>query len=718
MTKWTRRAGLALALVTPPVVGWPAVRWAIGPSVPPVSARSQQHLANVRILRDQFGVPHVFGHTDADAAFGLAYAHAEDDWPMIQGVLAASRGRLGMLKPGQQALSNDFYAAFVGVEAELQATWGDAPPELVAVFDAYAEGLNTYAAHHPDEVEPRLLPFEGKDVAAGFVHKLPYMMKMDKVMKALVEGERHVEAVVFPGSNAQAVHRTRSTDDVTRLNVNAHQPWKGPVTFYEAHVHSDEGWNMSGGLFPGSPFVLHGHNDHVGWAMTVNKPDGIDLYELEIEGDRYRWGDGWADLTSETAWLPYTTWWGTIPIPQTIRRSAHGPVFEKGPFPVAIKHSGEGQGIRAALQWYRMNKATSFEELQAALQTHAIPMFNITYASRDHIGFLYNGRIPERNDGFDWEELLPGSDPAALWTSMLPLDVHPAVVDPESGYVQACNSAPWLATVGPDAPTPTPALANAGIESVVTNRTHRTHELFADGAPISREAFLAMKWDPGTSDDSALHRKLLAPLRAATFEEPDAAEVQRRLLEWDGRFVEGSVGAALATLTWRPLVGPGDDVLPGYVLEDAVRNTARHLREHFGRLDVPLEEVQRLRRGDVDLPLVGGPDTLHCTYTDFDGAHLVGHTGDGYVMDVEFREGGVRSWSIHQYGAAPGRPESPHHTDQAHLFVKKRMKPVLRDEADIRGFLLAEYTPGEPWTPSTDDPFARLERAEHVAEGW
>lgn len=314
MKNWKRRIGAGGLVLALPAIAWPPARALLAPAPPPVTESATRHIENVRILRDAFGVPHVFGKTDEDAAFGLAYAHAEDDWPLLQGVLAASTGRLGLVKPGKQGLANDFYAAFVGVERELVATWDDTPEDLRAIFEAYAEGLNTYAAHHPDEVEARLLPFTGRDVAAGFVHKVPYMMKVDRVMKALVDGVEDVEGHVFPGSNAQAVHRDRSVEDVTYLNVNAHQPWKGPVTFYEAHVRSEEGWNMSGALFPGAPFVLHGHNDHVGWAMTVNKPDGIDLYDLEVDGDRYRFGDEWRTFESETVWLPYETWWGPCPI--------------------------------------------------------------------------------------------------------------------------------------------------------------------------------------------------------------------------------------------------------------------------------------------------------------------------------------------------------------------------------------------------------------------
>lgn len=714
MSTWKKGAAGAIVVVGLALVGWPLVRMATAPTPAAPSPAAKKHLENVRILRDKFGVPHVFGATDADAAFGLAFAHAEDDWKLIQGVMAASRGELGRHVPGNKALSNDYYAAFVDVRGEIDRTYGDASPELKAVFEGYAEGLNVYAYHHPDEANARLLPFTGRDVASAFVHKLPLMMKVDKVLGMLSEGEIDEGDVVFPGSNSQAVAREESADDVTRLNINTHQPWTGPVTFYEAHVKSAEGWNMSGALFPGAPFPLIGHNDHIGWALTVNMPDQTDLYALELEGDTYRFGDETRTLTSRSAWLPYETWWGTFWIPQTIRESVHGPVFEKGGDAIAVRTPAVGQGVRAAEEWYRMNKATNVEELRAALDLHAIPMFNVTYASRDHIGFVYNGRLPDRSPGHDYMQVLPGDDPTALWTDVLPLSENPQVHDPTTGWVQACNSSPYWATSGPEAPKETDALSRVGIETIVTNRTHRTHEILSEDVPMTRERFRAMKWDDGTSRRSNLWTKLIEPLADLSFDDPDALEVQRTLLAWDGQFAVDSVGAAMATLAWRPLNIRKNDVLPEWELKAAIQRTAKHLREHFGKLDVPLGDVQRLRRGTADLPLYGGPDVLHCTYGPLEGAHVVADDGDGYVMNVEFHEDGVRSWSIHQFGSAPGRPESPHHTDQAALFVQTEMKPVLRRETDIRKLLEADYVPGEDWKPHVGDVFETLKAAREI----
>jgi acyl-homoserine-lactone acylase len=270
----TSRRKLALGVIVAFLAVEPFVRRGLRPAAPPPSAATLARASRVRILRDRWGVPHVFGASDADTAFGLAYAHAEDDFPTIQAVLAAARGRLGLLMPGKTALLNDGYAALIDVEGELARHWPEVDPHLREVLDAYADGLQLYAFHHPDEADTRLLPFTGEDVARGFIHKLPLMLGVPAVIQALQADTPDPPAM--PGSNAHAVASWRSTDDVTRLNVNSHQPWAGPATWYEAQVHSDEGWDMAGGTFPLAPLILHGTSERLGWALTVNTADRVD----------------------------------------------------------------------------------------------------------------------------------------------------------------------------------------------------------------------------------------------------------------------------------------------------------------------------------------------------------------------------------------------------------------------------------------------------------
>ena len=294
--------------------------WRRPKPVPPTAA-ALEHARHVTITRDRYGVPHIVGDSDADAAFGLAYAHAEDDFPTIQDSLVAARGQLGRLLLSKDALINDYYVSLVRVHEQVEAGYESLEPTTQAVLQGYADGLNYYAAKHPTEGDTRFLPYEGRDVARGFAHKLPFMVGVVSALQKLMGGQvravgdvTDVLAAIAPpssrqapatalGSNGHAVHRSRSSDDVTRLNVNSHQPWEGPVTWYEAHIKSGQGWNTIGGVFPGSPLILHGHNEKLGWAHTVNAPDLVDVYRLTMHPEKplhYRYGDSWQPLTVKT----------------------------------------------------------------------------------------------------------------------------------------------------------------------------------------------------------------------------------------------------------------------------------------------------------------------------------------------------------------------------------------------------------------------------------
>ncbi|HEY7515222.1 MAG TPA: penicillin acylase family protein, partial [Vicinamibacteria bacterium] len=246
---------------------------------------------DVRILRDTWGVPHVYGKTDADAAYGLAWAHAEDDFETIQSRLLAARGRLAS-EVGSGGAPSDYVVALLRVRETVDAKYAtDLSSGTRAVCEAYAEAINRYAALHPGQALPALYPVTGKDVVAGFVQALPFFFDFDKVLQELMGDARvrpvsrkqattaaSTEATDGPrGSNTIAVAPSRSADGFTRLAVNSHQPWDGPFAWYEAHVRSEEGWDMAGGVFPGAPVILHGHNRDLGWAFVVNQPDLADV---------------------------------------------------------------------------------------------------------------------------------------------------------------------------------------------------------------------------------------------------------------------------------------------------------------------------------------------------------------------------------------------------------------------------------------------------------
>jgi acyl-homoserine-lactone acylase len=656
----------------------------------------------VRILRDTWGVPHVFGRTDPDVAYGLAWAHAEDDFQTIQGALLAARGRLATAL-GRAGAPNDYMVQLLRISDVVEAGYErDLSPETRALCEAYADGINHYAALHPDEAMAELYPARGRDLVAGFVHKTPLFFGLDKVLRGILDPASSPAPPATPtGSNTFAVAPARSADGFTRLAINSHQPWAGPVAWYEVHLHSETGWDAVGGVFPGSPVILHGHNRNLGWAHTVNKPDLIDVYALEMnpaDPNQYKFDGAWRALEVRTAAIPVKI---LGPLTWTAHRevlwSVHGPVV-RGPRGVfAIRIAGHGD-VRHIEQWYRMNKASSFDEWRDAMRMNALPMFNVGYADREgHIFYVYNARLPRRAEGYDWAGVVPGNTSRTLWTESLPFDSLPQVKDPPSGFVQNCNSSPFRTTVGEGNPDPAAYSPALGIETRMTNRSLRALELLGGDEQITREEFDQYKFDVTYSSASIVAANLRRLLAEPAPTDPRAREAVELLRGWDRQAGPDSRATALALMTLQPPDEPEAGEVPTAVLVQRLTAAARLLQDHFGRIDVPWHDVLRLRHGSVDIGLSGGPDLLHAVYgrPGSDG-RIAGVAGDSYILLVEWDgQGRVSSRSIQPYGSATLNSHSPHYADQAPLFAAGRLKPVWMDESAIRAHLEREYRPGE-----------------------
>jgi acyl-homoserine-lactone acylase len=684
------------------------------PAIASPDAATLEHLRHVQILRDKWGVPHIFGKSDADAAFGLAYAHAQDDWPLIQGSLAAARGKLGLVLLSKQALVNDYFANLLKISEQLDRDYEKLSPGFRAVLEAYARGANYYAYKHPGEVDSRLLPVRGRDIAAGFAHKVPLMVGFPNYLRAVMENKLNVgdaipgtarhepdnKAIVFPGSNEHAVSTAKSADGIVRLNINSHQPWEGPVTWYEAQIVSQEGWNMTGGTFPGGPMILHGHNNYLGWALTVNSPDLVDVYKLEMNPaneNEYRFDGKWKALEITEAPLEVDTGLFNITLHRTVFWSVHGPVMKTDNGFFAFRYAGMGRGMFSAEQWFQMNKAKNLTEWKSAMRMQAIPMFNAMYADARNIHYVYNALLPMRKGNHDYKKVLPGSMSETLWNEYLPYDKLPQSENPPSGFLQNCNATPFMATVGPGNPNPAEFPKNMGIDRQQNNRSIRSLELFGQPGKISREDFLKYKFDQRYAKSSPMFIHGIGPL--VNKYKPRSADEERGialLKSWDGNTDADSRAAALAILTWQPVANilEGIDVEPTGDIFVSYTKAVKFLMDHYGKLDVPLGEVQRLRRGKLDLPVGGGPDILNAVHSKIKGKNLVGFQGDSYILVVEFPPTGATSTSIHQYGNV-NRPASPHYADQAPLFIRHELKKVLRTREEIKAHLESEYIPGE-----------------------
>jgi len=665
---------------------------------------------DVEIVRDEFGVPHINGKTDADTAYGLAFAHSEDDFATIQDVVAMTRGRYGALA-GSDGAKVDYVMHLLGARETAETRYMELSPEVRAVAEAYAAGVNHYASKHPEEVRlSKLFPVTGQDIVTGFVLRAPFFYGLDAAIGALTEGKplpKESAAPMTPigrdpemnGSNAFAIAPKRMADGKTWLISNSHQPYEGQVAWYEAVTHSGEGLDMAGALFPGSPFVLLGHNRHLGWTNTVNRPDLIDVYKLVMNkaGDQYRYDGKWMPLSSKRVWLPVKMGPFNLPVPQTIYRSIHGPVIKNDKGYFAIRYAGI-DNVKVVEQYYRNTKATNWDEWTQSMAIGGIPATNFIYADKTgRVAYIYNALFPNRKPGYDYTKLLPGDTSAAMWEGPVGFDRYPKIVDPASGFVQNANNTPFLAAGPGSEMDPAAYSPYLGIELGMTNRGLRATELLAADTSITPQELLAIKMDMIYSKKSWVGAWMASFAALDLKDTPELAEAQKLLVSWDWSSDGKGRADALAERiirfgarrNWRGEKMPD----PRETLQEAVTE----FKDRFGRIDPPLAEVQRLRRGNVDLAMLGGSDALRATTiwdTDqADGKMRVRH-GDSYIMLMRWdKDGKVQSESIQPYGSATTRPESPHYTDQMKLFVAGGYKPVHFEWADAVTNAKRRYRP-------------------------
>jgi len=718
---WVKRGAFALVVVLLLAVAALAT-WepffANAANPPPARAYTAE------IIRDDFGVPHIYGATDADTAYGVAVAHAEDDFFTLQDVVAMARGRYGAIA-GEDGAKVDYVYHLIDARGTATREYPRLPADTRALFEAYAAGLNQYAEGHPGEVKlANLFPVNGLDVAAGFALRQPFFFGLDSVIGPLVAGEdlrrehgadipgfpREPLPVAPPGEIAPAPQQARTPlskktgvlplgedaehlgsnafavapqkgGGITTLISNSHQPLRGGVAWYELVVESGEGWHFAGANFPGSPFPFLGHNEHLGWTNTVNTADMIDIYELELDetGNRYKLDGQWRDLESEWVTLPVKVGPVVLPIRREVLRSAHGPVIRNAKGAFAIRYGGIGQ-LGQLDAYYRLNKATDFAEWEAQLSRLAIPSTNFIYADEaGTIAFIYNAAIPNRPEGVtaDWRTVLPGNRSDLIWQGAVDYDTLPRIVNPASGWVYNSNNTPFTAAGAGSDLDPAAFSPLMGIELKQTNRSWRAYKLLSEASVLDRATLERIKYDTGYERRGYVDRMFngLEALKA----EGKLADARDLLLSWD--FTADNVGRAdaIALLMIRDFMSADYNNKTFPDVGEKLQAATDHLTTHFGRLDPPMSDLLRLRQGNVDLPLDGGSDTLRASTTwdvAEDGRLSLKH-GDSFIMWIEWQPGQkVSSRSIQPFGAATTRPASPHYTDQMQLFVDHKLKPV------------------------------------------
>jgi penicillin amidase/acyl-homoserine-lactone acylase len=649
------------------------------------------------IIRDRFGVPHIFGTRDADVAYGLAYAHAEDDFATLQRALLSARGKLAAVD-GERAAENDYFVQILGIWDAISARYQtDLSPETRALLDGYTAGLNLYAAQHRDEVLPGFAPAKPQDMVALFMLRLPWMYGLDNQLRALLAGnpQKVTGDLSRSRSLTAAVAPSHSTDGATRLLINPQGPFAGPESWYEARVSSGEGWNREGGLIPGSPVMLAAAGPNGGWGISANRPDLIDIYALKAnpQNPNLYWFDGaWRRLETREARVVRRIW-GPIRVisRRPLLRSVHGPAFRTRAGLFAMRYAGQGdlKGIEA---FFRLNKAPDFNAFTAALAAGDIPSLSFVYADRTgRIASYYNAQFPDRPSGYDWSHPVPGDISADVWTSYLAATAAPKLIAPPSGFLIAANATPFRVTSDPYNPKPEMFPASMGIETGLNNRSRRALAFLGSARAITPETFRSFKYDSCFAPDSdfAAVVKDLAERNFAG--DPLLEEAGENLRRYDLCTDVRSRTAALAVIAVTPLLQASANGLPRPDPVATLRNTAVRLLSQYARLDPQWGEINRLKRDELNLPLSGAPDALR----DIELAPNAGRdaksnarSGDSLILFSTWpRNGTWQVDSIVPFGNSRNSGTN-RYDNQAQLYAQEKLKSVPLDP----GALLAQAT--------------------------
>jgi acyl-homoserine-lactone acylase len=654
-------------------------------------ANAQINPAKIDIIRDSFGVPHIFGKTDPDVAYGLAWAHAEDDFGTIQQSLMAGKSMLAQYQ-GKKGASIDYIIHLLRIPELVEAKYeSDLSPAFKKLLEGYAAGLNAYAAAHPKEVLlKKAFPVTPKDMVQYSVLQLCVLSGADKALSSIFGGTVPLlENYKTAGSNAFAFNSAKTIDGQVYLDINAHQPLEGPVAFYEAHLNSEDGWNIIGANFPGAPCILHGCNEYLGWAHTVNAPDKLDVYQLEMNPKnklQYKFDGKWETLEVKTAPLKVKVAGVIAPLGKKAYWSKYGPtiITPRGVFSIRMPAQMDIRGLE---QWYAFNKAKNFTEFKSALNMLAIPGYNIVYADRyDTIFYISNGRIPVRDKSYNWKTTLPGNTSKTLWTDLHPLSNLPQVLQPKSGYVYNTNHSPFHSTEGTD--NPLVKDITMGYETLENNRSMRFDELIQPLNKVSYEDFKRIKFDRQFPSSFYYPSKIDTVFLLNSIEFPDIADIITQLGNWNRNSDAESIGAGTfffvqAAANKNKALYLQNKSISKTLAAQLLREAKQTMLKDFGKTNIALGEVQKLVRGTKEIPLPGLPDVLAPMYSvPYKDGKWKGNQGDAYIELVRFTKDGPQIESLNVYGAS-AKKDSPHYTDQMEMFTRQQTKKMTLNKAEV-----------------------------------
>ncbi len=719
-----------------------------GKAPAPAVDSAEELAAAVTIYRDEWGVPHVYGPTDASVVFGFVYAQAEDNYWQIEDSMIQALGRSAEVY-GEATLGADLLNRSLEIVALSKAEWERSPAHMQDLARAGATALNHYLA--TSGTDSRLIetwePWHFAAWSRFAVYQLFVFNRarlkqeemqaavhpLEKVAQAMPEeapvgwsahrGPLLAEAAAVTGSNMWAVTPERSETGNALLFINPHQPYFGPGQWTEGHVHSDEGLHFSGAGFFGSLLPTIGHNEHLGWSHTVNAPDIVDVFELVFDDperpDHYRFGDEYRPVTTWTDTVSVLTDNGLEAREFEFRRTHHGPIVGvRDGKPLAVRMAKFEDGGRTE-QYYRMARARNLDEWKSAMSMTSQPMFNTVYADTGgNIFYVYNGAVPVRDPSHDWSKPVDGSDPTTDWQGYHSFDELPQITNPSSGYLQNCNATPFLASAEGDNPDPDDFPAYMVSEDD-NNRSRMSRRILE-----SEEQFSWEEWQRYTFDTHVIEAETTIPeLRAAIDSRPIEAGKRKRLVEalehleaWDRVSTIDSTEMTLYYV-WRNNQQRGGIKDP----VDALAAALPMLEAGGSGWKVPWGELNRLQRRHTSgtepfddavesLPVAGGPGNPFGIIFNFysrpeEGQkRQYGVAGHSYVSVVDMSKDDLRAKSILVFGQNSD-PGSPNWFDQSRLFAEQQYKPAWFNRDEVEANTVRSYHPGEaPEAHGIGDP--------------
>ncbi|MDQ3144652.1 MAG: penicillin acylase family protein [Pseudomonadota bacterium] len=711
------------------------------------SARLAERAQGVTIVRDQVGVAHVRGATDADAVFGMAYAQAEDDFNRVETNYLTSLGRLAEAE-GESALWKDLRQRLWVDEARLKADYARSPAWLRALMNGWADGLNHYLATHPD-VRPRVLtrfePWMALSFSEGSIGGDIEYVSLDG-LKALYGAPVAVSSIRPPraepqGSNGIAIAPKRTASGKALLLINPHTSF-----FFRDVVQmtSDEGLNVYGAVTWGQFFVYQGFNAHAGWMHTSSGLDNRDEFAETIvalpDGQRgYRYGEEVRPLEARPVDIRVRGADGGVTTRRfTTWRTHHGPIVraDKDKW---IAYAILDNPVAALEQSFLRTKAKSLAEFMAVSERKANSSNNTLFAdAQGRIAYLHPQYVPVRDNRFDYRGVVNGSDPATDWKGLHSVASLPNVIDPASGYAFNVNDAPWPAA---GKGTLSAAAYPRYMDQWGWNaRTDHALDVLERERAFTAEKLIAAAYDR----DNPGFDRLLSRLFAAFETMPESDTRRARLAApiallrgWDRRWSKDSEAQTLAIhwgeTLWADVMGAdrptnGDEVAYArMVAAPAARKLAAleaamaKLTSLYGGWRVKWGDINRYQRNDgaIVQKFDDAKPSIAVAFPSADWGSLAsfgartypgtkeryGTSGNSFVSVVEFGAS-PRAFAV-TVGGVNGNPASPHFDDQAQAYADGRLLPVPFTDAEVAAAASERYRPGEPRKPLASSPRPR-----------